>query len=131
MNLTEEENLTGISLLIDTGFAKFLKVLQFSVKKFNGFELLNIFTKSPIFDVWHCVKLARNIPHLRSIYLFKVKYRNTRASCEIFSKSLLLTLNKFHTFFRCFHCRLQTNKCCLGSLNCRTECISKRNSSNA
>ena len=24
MNLTEEENLTGVSLLIDTGFARFL-----------------------------------------------------------------------------------------------------------
>ena len=51
MNLTEDENLTGVSLLIYTSFARFLYVLQFSVKNFNGFELLNIFTKSPIFDV--------------------------------------------------------------------------------
>ena len=51
MNLTEEENLTGVSLLMDTGFARFLKVLQFSVKYFNEIKLLNIFVKSPIFDV--------------------------------------------------------------------------------
>ena len=52
MNLTEKENLTGVSLLIDSGFARFLYVLQFSVKNFNGFKLLNIFTKPPIFNVW-------------------------------------------------------------------------------
>ena len=39
MNLTEKENLTGV-----TGFARFL--LQFSVKTFNGFKL-----KPPILDV--------------------------------------------------------------------------------
>ena len=60
MNLTAEENLTGVSLLIDIGFARFLSVLQFSLKDFNGFKLLNIFTKSLIFDVRGCVKLARN-----------------------------------------------------------------------
>ena len=41
-NLTEKENLTGV-----TGFARFLQVLQFSVKNFNGFQL-----KSLILDVW-------------------------------------------------------------------------------
>ena len=42
MNLTEKENLTGV-----TGFVRFLPILQFSVKKkFNGFKL-----KSPILDV--------------------------------------------------------------------------------
>ena len=51
MNLTEEENLTGVSLLIDTGFAKFQLVLQFYVQRFNEFKLLNVFTKSPIFDM--------------------------------------------------------------------------------
>ena len=50
-NLTEKENLTGVSLRIYTGFARFLKVLQFSVKSFNGFKLLNMFTKSSILDV--------------------------------------------------------------------------------
>ena len=45
-NLTNKENLTGVTLLIDTGFARFLYVLQFSVKNFNGFML-----KSPILDV--------------------------------------------------------------------------------
>ena len=34
MNLMEEENLTGV-----TGFAGFLQVLQFSVKKINEFIL--------------------------------------------------------------------------------------------
>ena len=47
MNLTEEENLTGVSLIIDTGFARFMQVLQFSGKNFNGFKLLNIFTNAP------------------------------------------------------------------------------------
>ena len=46
MNLTKKDNLTGVTLLIDTGFARFLCVLQFSVKTFNRFKL-----KSPILDV--------------------------------------------------------------------------------
>ena len=46
MNLTKEENLTRVTLLIDTGFARFLYVLQFSVNNFIGFKL-----KSPILDV--------------------------------------------------------------------------------
>ena len=42
MNLTEKENLTGVS-----GFVRSLQVLQFSVKKkYNRFKL-----KSPILDV--------------------------------------------------------------------------------
>ena len=41
-NLTEKENLTGVTV-----FARFLQVLQFSVKNFNGFQL-----KSLILDVW-------------------------------------------------------------------------------
>ena len=51
MNLAEKENLTGVSLVIDTGFARFLQVLHFSVKTVNGFKLLNIFTKYPVLDV--------------------------------------------------------------------------------
>ena len=47
INLTENENLIGVTLLTDTGFARFLYVLLFSVKNFNGFKL-----KSPILDVW-------------------------------------------------------------------------------
>ena len=39
-------DLTGVNLLIDTGFSRFLYILQFSVKNFNGFKL-----KSPILDV--------------------------------------------------------------------------------
>ena len=46
MNLTEKENLAGVTLLIDTGFARIPYVLQFSVKNFNGFKL-----KSPTLDV--------------------------------------------------------------------------------
>ena len=46
MNLTKKENLSGVTLLIDTGFVRFLYVLQFSVKRFNGYKL-----KSPILDV--------------------------------------------------------------------------------
>ena len=36
VNLTVEKNLTGVCLLMDTGFARFLYVLHFSVKQFNG-----------------------------------------------------------------------------------------------
>ena len=35
----------------NAGFAKFLWVLQFSVKTFNRFKQYNIFTKYPILDV--------------------------------------------------------------------------------
>ena len=38
MNLTEKENLTGV-----TGFVRSLPVLQFSVKKYNGFKLKSQF----------------------------------------------------------------------------------------
>ena len=41
------------------------------------------------------------------MYLFNVNNRKTRKSCEICSKlplTLLLTLNTFHTFFKCFYC---------------------------
>ena len=59
------------------------------------------------------------------IYLFKVNDGYTRTMCEICSKltiktperrhdvflvSLLLTFNKFHTLFLCFHCWLWTRK---------------------
>ena len=44
MNLMVKENVTGVTGF--TGFARFLLVLQFSVKNFNGFKL-----KSPILDV--------------------------------------------------------------------------------
>ena len=46
INLTKKENLTGVTLLIDTGFARFLYVLQFCVKEFNEFKL-----KSLVLDV--------------------------------------------------------------------------------
>ena len=46
MNLTEKENLAGVTLLINTGFARIPYVLQFSVKNFNGFKL-----KAPTLDV--------------------------------------------------------------------------------
>ena len=46
-NLTEKENLTGVSLWIDKkGYVGF-----------NGFKLLNVFTKSPILDVWRVQNL--------------------------------------------------------------------------
>ena len=51
MNFKENENLTGVSLPIDTGFVIFLQILQFFIKNFNGFKLLNIFTNPPILDV--------------------------------------------------------------------------------
>ena len=51
MNLKEKGNLTRVSLLIDTGFLRFLQVLQFSVENVNGFMMLYIFTKFFILDV--------------------------------------------------------------------------------
>ena len=50
------------------------------------------------------------------IYLLKINHRNTRASCEICSKlvvlmSLLLTLNRFHTLTKCFYYWLWIGKC--------------------
>ena len=47
---------------------------------------------------------------------------------QIFSKFLLLTLNIVYALFRCFLCWLWISKYCRGWLNCRMECISKRNS---
>ena len=61
-------------------------------------------------------------------YMLKFNNANTKKRCEICSKltiktpewcltltewclPLLLTLNKFHTFFLCFYCWLWTNKC--------------------
>ena len=64
-----------------------------------------------------------------NIYLFKFNNRSTIKRCEICSKLtinhqndvrdvllvfFLLTLNIFHTFFWCFCCWLETNKCYLG-----------------
>ena len=71
------------------------------------------------------------------IYLFKVNNRKNRKMCEICSKliiktpeqhdgndvilmSLLLTLNRFHTLFWCFHSWLWTNQCQLGCYNKRS-----------
>ena len=51
INLTKEVNLTRVVLPINTSFARFLLVLQFSLKNFNGFKVLNIFTKSAALDV--------------------------------------------------------------------------------
>ena len=57
------------------------------------------------------------------VYLFKVNNENTRKMCEICWKltietpewrllvSLLLPLNRFHTWFWCFHCLYWTIKC--------------------
>ena len=51
MNLKENENLTVVSLPIDTDFVIFRQILQFFIENFNGFKLLNIFTNPPILDV--------------------------------------------------------------------------------
>ena len=60
--------------------------------------------------------------YLSGIYLFKVNNGGTRAICEICSKlriktdvvvivslSILITLNRFHALFRCFHSWLWMN----------------------
>ena len=54
-----------------------------------------------------------------AIRLFKVDSGNTRKISKICSKfpvSFMLTLNRFHTLFWCFHCWLWTNKCRLGEI---------------
>ena len=56
LNSTEEGNLTEVSLLIFTDFARFLQIIQFSVKKIV-LKSLNIFTKSLILDVWRVQNL--------------------------------------------------------------------------
>ena len=67
---------------------------------------------------------SRELYIFLDIYLFKVNNRNTRTMCEICSKltiktpikSLLLTLNRFHSFLCCFYCWLWTSACQLGYL---------------
>ena len=66
----------------------------------------------------------KNIPSI--IYMFKVNKKDTRATCQISSKSriktpewrlvlLLLALNIFRTLFYFYHC--WRNKCCLDLRN--------------
>ena len=70
-------------------------------------------------------------PLAAGIYLFKVNNGNTGTMCEIYSKLTiktsewrhwrrsavyLLTLNRFHTLFWCFHCWLWTSTQRLGRL---------------
>ena len=47
-----------------------------------------------------------------NIYLFRINNRNTKKRYKTYLKFLLLTLNIFRTFFRCFYCWLWTSKCC-------------------
>ena len=77
-----------------------------------------------------------------NIYLFKVNNRNTRKMYEIFSELtikqqndvnevvlvfLLLTLNIFHTFSKCFYCWFWTSKCYQGKLCSRLSYFHKLN----
>ena len=57
LNSTEEGNLTEVSLLVFTDFARFLQIIQFSVKKIIVLKSLNFFTKSLILDVWRVQNL--------------------------------------------------------------------------
>ena len=60
--------------------------------------------------------LFRNKPtYPGGTYLFKANNGNTRTMREICSNlvSLLLTLNRFHTFFWCFYCWTWTSNCLL------------------
>ena len=89
------------------------------------FELVdfdrNLTLTLPIRKIFHS--------HPVSIYLFEVNYGTTRAMCKICSTlaintpnnitdvvlvPLLLTLNRFHALFWCFHCWHWTSKCRLG-----------------
>ena len=47
MNLTEEKNLTKLVYYVIQVFPDFCRFYSF-----NGFKLLNIFTTSPILNVW-------------------------------------------------------------------------------
>ena len=76
----------------------------------------------------HLTLISRGIlsSSLAGNYMFKVNYKNNRASCEICSYvvgvalSLFLTLNTFHTLFWSFYCELWEGKCRLGDwLYCR------------
>ena len=138
MNLKEKGNLTRVSLLIDTGFLRFLQVLQFSVENFNGFMMLYIFTKFFILDVWQLQNSHLTLINEKSFKLalnIQLVFTCSKSGIETLEQVLKyiqsLYCYRFNTLFRCLHCWLRTSKCCLGRLNCRTECISKLNSSNA
>ena len=64
------------------------------------------------------------------IYLFKINNKSTRTLCKICSKltlkiqndvidvvlvSSLLSLNRFHTLFKCFHCLLWPSQYCIAA----------------
>ena len=71
--------------------------------------------------------LNRNYINPADIYLFKINNVNTRSmhgirskliktaewkdAIDVVSVSFLLTLNRFHTLFQCFHCWIWTSKC--------------------
>ena len=84
------------------------KILGFAIKKSENRLELTFFSQF-LLNVTHLYTFYENINDVSrgyrnvtfpvNIYLFKFNNRNTRKRCEICSKSLLLTLNIFHTFF--------------------------------
>ena len=133
INLTENENLIGVTLLTDTGFARFLYVLLFSVKNFNGFKL-----KSPILDVWWFQNSQLTKKNEKKAVVVSIKLALNTQLVFTCSNAGIETLEQvvkyvqsFNTLFWSFHCWLRKSECSLGSLNFRTEFISKRNSSSA
>lgn len=75
---------------------------------------------------FHCAEDLHEVLSQPALTCSKVKNRNTRTKCEIFSEltinhgndvvlaSLFLTFDKFHTFSWCFHCWIWVIKCRLG-----------------
>ena len=63
-----------------------------------------------LFQLTLCFRFQRILIYPADVYLLKVNIGNTRLLCEIYSKFIflfvLVTLDGFHTLFRCFHCWL-------------------------
>ena len=76
-------------------------------------------------NLFHCLRLQPAFTCLKSLIetpnnmwnLFKVNIKDARTMLLKFWCLFLVTLNRFHTFFWCFHCWLWTNKCGL-ELHC-------------
>ena len=84
--------------------------------KSRWWTLLHVFSvKAWTQLTYTCSKLSFEAPEYIVRILLKVNNKNTRiCHWDVFLVSLLLTLNKFHTLFWCFHGWFWTGKYQLG-----------------
>ena len=65
-----------------------------------------------LFTQQHLLAHGQWWKHQKNVwYLFKVNNTDTRTTSHVFLLSLLLTLNRFHTFCSCFYYWLWKSKC--------------------